>query len=134
MHNYKSTRHSALLTLQPSTYTCHVCHSQYQLSCSHPQHNSLSMQVNMHYTPSATHPTAFHNPPMHATNTRHNWQNSTRCKDGVKVLWCHSHLIWLRAPSLHALVFIAENFFVTSYIGCLMYISDLLVASQLAAT
>ena len=25
----------------------------------------------------------------------HSWQNGTRCKDGVKVLWCHSHLVWL---------------------------------------
>ena len=23
------------------------------------------------------------------------WQNGTRCRDGVKVLWCHSHLVWL---------------------------------------
>ena len=23
------------------------------------------------------------------------WQNSTRCRDDVKVLWCHSHLVWL---------------------------------------
>ena len=23
------------------------------------------------------------------------WQNSTRCRGGVKVLWCHSHLVWL---------------------------------------
>ena len=22
-------------------------------------------------------------------------QNGTRCRDGVKVLWCHSHLFWL---------------------------------------
>ena len=21
--------------------------------------------------------------------------NGTRCRDGVKVLWCHSHLVWL---------------------------------------
>ena len=25
----------------------------------------------------------------------HSWQNGTRCRDGVKVLWCHSHLVWL---------------------------------------
>ena len=25
----------------------------------------------------------------------HSWQNSTRCRDGVKVLWYHSHLAWL---------------------------------------
>ena len=24
----------------------------------------------------------------------HGWQNGTRCRDGVKVLWCHSHLVW----------------------------------------
>ena len=21
--------------------------------------------------------------------------NGTRCRNGVKVLWCHSHLVWL---------------------------------------
>ena len=21
--------------------------------------------------------------------------NGTRCRDGVKVLWCHTHLLWL---------------------------------------
>ena len=38
--------------------------------------------------------------------------NGTRCRDGVKVLWCHSHLVWLvfRVPSLHALVFIQKTF------------------------
>ena len=25
----------------------------------------------------------------------HSWQNGTRCRYGVKVLWCHSHLVWL---------------------------------------
>ena len=23
------------------------------------------------------------------------WQNGTRCRDGVRVLWCCSHLVWL---------------------------------------
>ena len=23
----------------------------------------------------------------------HNWQNGTRCRDGVNVLWCRSHLV-----------------------------------------
>ena len=33
----------------------------------------------------------------------HSWQNGTRCRDGVKLLWCHSHLVWLvfEGPSLH---------------------------------
>ena len=40
------------------------------------------------------------------------WQNGTRCRDGVKVLWCHSHLVGLvfRVASLHALVFIQKTF------------------------
>ena len=25
----------------------------------------------------------------------HSWQNGTRCRDEVNVLWCHSHLVWL---------------------------------------
>ena len=29
------------------------------------------------------------------TSTRHSWQNGTRCRDGLKVLWCHSHIAWL---------------------------------------
>ena len=39
-----------------------------QLHCSHPQLHSLSMHTYIHYTPSTTHPTAFHNPPMDTTN------------------------------------------------------------------
>ena len=29
------------------------------------------------------------------TNTKHNWQNGTRCRDSVNMLWCCSHLVWL---------------------------------------
>ena len=92
------------------TYTL-TCHTDPGRGTAHALHSfSLSMHLNMHYTPSTTHSTAFHNPPMHTTNTRHSWQNGTRCRDGVKVLWCHSHLVWLRVPSLHALVFIPKMF------------------------
>ena len=47
---------------------------------------------------STTHPTAFYKLSLlctQITNTRHSWQNGTRCRDGLKVLWCHSHLVWL---------------------------------------
>ena len=39
-------------------------------------------------------------------------QNGTRCRDGIKVLWCHSELVWLvlRLLSLHALVFLQKTF------------------------
>ena len=38
---------------------------------------------------------------MHKSHTsssacaKHSWQNGIRCRDGVKFLWCHSHLVWL---------------------------------------
>ena len=40
------------------------------------------------------------------------WQNGTRCRDGVKVLWCHSHLVWLVfEASIHTCAcFPSENF------------------------
>ena len=25
----------------------------------------------------------------------HGWQNDTRCRDSLKVFWCHSHFAWL---------------------------------------
>ena len=36
----------------------------------------------------------------------------TRCRDGVKVLWCHSHLVWLvfEGPIPTCTCFHAENF------------------------
>ena len=84
----------------------------------HPPTTQLTHAHNMHYTPTTTHPTAFHSPPLPTTN-KHKaclckwWQNGTRRRDGVKVLWCHSHLVWLvflMVLFLHALVFIQKIF------------------------
>ena len=48
-------------------------------------------------------------------NTEHSWQNGTRCRDGVNVLWCRSHLVWLvfegSIPTCAG--FHSGNFFVT---------------------
>ena len=45
----------------------------------------------------------------------HSWQNDTRCRDGVNVLWCRFHLVWLvfenSIPTCAC--FHLENFFVT---------------------
>ena len=43
------------------------------------------------------------------------WQNGTRCRDGVKVLWCRSHLVWLvfEGSIPTCACFHSENFFVT---------------------
>ena len=45
----------------------------------------------------------------------HSWQNGTRCRDGVNVLWCRSHLVWLvfEGSILTCACFHLENFFVT---------------------
>ena len=45
----------------------------------------------------------------------HSWQNGTRCRDGVNVLWCHSHLVWLvfEGSIPTCACFHSENFFVT---------------------
>ena len=29
------------------------------------------------------------------TNTKNSWQNATRCREGVKLLWSHSHVVCL---------------------------------------
>ena len=66
------------------------------------------------YPYSTTHSTA------QIANKRHSWQNGTRCKDGVKVLWCHSHLVFDSA-----LVFVQKLFCDWRYIVCWMYICSL---------
>ena len=45
----------------------------------------------------------------------HSWQNGTRYRDGVKLLWCHSHLVWLvfEGSIPTCTCFHLENFFVT---------------------
>ena len=59
---------------------------------------------------------------MHTTNTKHNWQNGTRCRDGVNVLWCHFHLVWLVFESSIPICtcFHSENIFV-SCSGCFFF-------------
>ena len=38
------------------------------------------------------------------TSTSHGWQSGSRYRNAMKVLWCHSYLLWLVFPSLHTLV------------------------------
>ena len=62
----------------------------------------------MHYTPTTTHPTTK----KHKSYLWKQWQNGTRCRDGMKVLWCHSHLVWLvfEASIPTCTCFPSENF------------------------
>ena len=45
----------------------------------------------------------------------HAWNVYTRCRDGVKLLWCHSHLVWLvfEGSIPTCACFHSENSFVT---------------------
>ena len=53
----------------------------------------------------------------------HSWQNGTRCRDGVNVLWCRSHLVWLvfEGSIPTCACFHLENFFVTCF-SCFFFI------------
>ena len=95
------------------------------------------MHIKMHYTPSTTHPTVFHNPPLHTTNKHKVYlckrrQNGTRCRDSVKVLWYHSDLVWFvskgRIPTWAC--FHSENFFVT----CSLFLASFPGPAQLSVT
>ena len=45
----------------------------------------------------------------------HSWQNGTRCRDGVNVLWYCYHLVWLVFEgSIHVLVFVQKSLVVCS--------------------
>ena len=46
---------------------------------------TLSMHIKMHYTP-----TPLQKKQKHKAYLRKRCQNGTRCRDGVKVLWCQS--------------------------------------------
>ena len=95
----KISQHNLNFNIPYRSSTAHALHSfciqarqtlsAMFLHCSHPHHNSLLMHINIHYTPSTTHPIAFHNPPLHTPNKHKayscKWQqNGTRCKEGVK--------------------------------------------------
>ena len=55
----------------------------------------------------------------------HSWQNGTRCRDGVNVLWCRSHLVWLvfEGPIPTCTCFHSENFFVSFPVVFLLIVS-----------
>ena len=67
------------------------------------------------------------------TNTKHSWQNGTRCRDGVNVLWCCSNLVWLvfEGSIPTCTCFHLENFFLTcEYLGCTKFTQLHVVTSQ----
>ena len=53
----------------------------------------------------------------------HSWQNGTRCRDGVNVLWCRSHLVWLvfEGSIPTCACFPSENFFFVTCSCCFFF-------------
>ena len=97
--------------------TDHICHAQYT--------NYIAATHNITHSPCTStctpHP-ALHTPLLSTTllctqltNTKHSCQNGTRCRDGVKLLWCDSHLVSEGSIPTCA-CFHSENFFVTLYL------------------
>ena len=73
--------------------TDHIFHAQYS-NCIAATHNITHSPCTSKCT---THP-PLPTPLQKNKNKSYlckRWQNGTRCRDGVKVLWCHSHLVWL---------------------------------------
>ena len=89
-----------------------------QLHCIQPQHTHSPCTATC-----TTHPATPSQLPSttmlctQLTNTKHiySWQNGTRCRDGVNVLWYRFHLVWLvfEGSIPTCACFHSENFFVT---------------------
>ena len=93
MHNTLHAHQHAQHTPCTSTCTTHSMHIN--------MHNTLHAHQHAQHAQHAQH-TAIPSPLPSSTllctqltNIKHSWQNGTRCRDGVNVLWCRSHLVRL---------------------------------------
>ena len=99
--NEHCTQHCSLHSLVHKRKSISAMFSINKISQHNLLQNTIQTQL-MHPTPSTTHPTDFHNPPMHTTNSKHSWQNGTRCRDSVKLI--PTYFGWfLRVPCLHVI-------------------------------
>ena len=112
------TYHTDSCTLQylHTGKTDHICHAQNGNYIA-PTHNITHSPCTSTCTTHPALPTTLASTTL-CTQQAHKaylckWRkNGTRHRDGVKVLWCHSHLVWLfllRVPSQLALVFIQKT-------------------------
>ena len=99
-----SSQHSTVSAFK----TDHICYAQYTnyLTATHILAHSPCTST---CTPHQALPTPLPSTILlctQLTNTKHNWQNGTECRDDMKLLWCHSNLVWLgfEGSILHALV------------------------------
>ena len=99
--SYRSSTDHGLKFLHTGK-TENICHAQDSnyITATHNTTHSHCTSTYQH-TPSTTHPPAFHNPSAYNKQTQSilcisgSMQRGTRCRGGVKVLWCHSHLVCL---------------------------------------
>ena len=117
-HNLKlPTYHKYPALLTVSAYkTDHTCHAQQQLNCIQPQHTHSPRTSTCTTHPAI--PSQLLSTTLictQLTNTQHSWQNGTRCRDDVNVLWCRSYLVLLvfEGSISTCACFHLENFFVT---------------------
>ena len=59
----------------------------------------------------------------------HSWQNGTRCRDGVNVLWCRSYLVWpvFEGSISTCACFHSENFcdlFLLFFLDCFLVVRE----------
>ena len=96
--------------------TDHICHGQHSNYIG-ATHNITHSPCTSTCTPHPAIPTSQPSTTLlctQLTNTKHSWQNATRCRDGVKLLWSHFHLVCLVFQgSIPACACHSENFFVT---------------------
>ena len=112
---------------RPSSCTPQFQHTRQTISAIYAQYsNYIAATHNITHSPCTS--TCTPHPALHTplpsttllctqlTNTKPSWQNGTRCRDGVKLLWCHSHLVWLvfEGSIPTCACFHSENFLVTS--------------------
>ena len=69
-----------LCTPQNPLKVCYVIHTHQMNTALSIALSSLPHKKKVHTQDYPPH--CLHNPPMHTTNTRHSWQNGTRCRDG----------------------------------------------------
>ena len=96
--------HLVWLVFEGFISTCACFHSQNffetSVHCRHPEHNSLSMHIKMHYIPRLHYPRHCLPQPSSAQNKHKTYlckwrQNGTTTCRMVAKCWCRSHLVWL---------------------------------------
>ena len=105
-HNITLLQHTIQTQPTVSAFkTDHICHAQYSnyIAATHNITHSPCTLHTQHYPPHCLpQPSYAHQ----LKNTKHSWQNGTRRRDGVKLLWCHSHLVfWGFYPYIHLFSF-----------------------------